>query len=121
MAERAFDRPAAAVFAKNGDTYLWGKKYLSPASRRSASVQAAIRSGGGPSCAGSPASSQPIHFGDHSGVGDGVSELRIDVGPGYRVYYTVRGERVVLLLCGGDKDSQERDIMRAKEMAVQVE
>jgi putative addiction module killer protein len=61
------------------------------------------------------------HFGDHSGVGDGVSELRIDVGPGYRVYYTMRGELVVLLLCGGDKDSQERDIRRAKEMAVQVE
>jgi putative addiction module killer protein len=61
------------------------------------------------------------HFGDHAGVGDGVSELRIDVGPGYRVYYTLRGELVVLLLCGGDKDSQERDIGRAKELAVQVE
>jgi putative addiction module killer protein len=61
------------------------------------------------------------HFGDHAGVGEGVSELRIDAGPGYRVYYTVRGERVVLLLCGGDKDGQERDIRRAKELAVQVE
>lgn len=61
------------------------------------------------------------HFGDHAGVGEGVSELRIDVGPGYRVYYTMRGELVVLLLCGGDKDSQERDIRRAKELAVQVE
>jgi len=61
------------------------------------------------------------HFGDHAGVGEGVSELRIDVGPGYRIYYTVRDGRVVLLLCGGDKDSQERDIRRAKELAVQVE
>lgn len=61
------------------------------------------------------------HFGDHAGVGDGVSELRIDFGPGYRVYYTIQGERVVLLLCGGDKDSQDRDIRRAKEMAAELE
>src|SRR3954470_22081277 len=61
------------------------------------------------------------HFGDHAGVGDGVSELRIDVGPGYRVYYTVRDGRIVLLLCGGDKDSQERDIRIAKEMAAGFE
>lgn len=61
------------------------------------------------------------HFGDHTGVGDGVSELRIDVGPGYRIYYAVRGGEVVLLLCGGDKDSQERDIRRAKEMAADLE
>jgi putative addiction module killer protein len=61
------------------------------------------------------------HFGDHAGVGDGVSELRIDVGPGYRVYYTVREGQVVLLLCGGAKDSQERDIRRAKEMAAELE
>ncbi|MFL6857042.1 MAG: type II toxin-antitoxin system RelE/ParE family toxin [Allosphingosinicella sp.] len=61
------------------------------------------------------------HFGDHAGVGDGVSELRIDVGPGYRVYYTIREARVVLLLCGGDKDTQERDIKKAKGMAVQLE
>lgn len=61
------------------------------------------------------------HFGDHAGIGDGVSELRVDAGPGYRIYYTIREGRVVLLLCGGDKDSQERDIRRAKEMAVQVE
>lgn len=61
------------------------------------------------------------NFGDHAGVGDGVSELRIDVGPGYRVYYTLRDEQVVLLLCGGDKDTQERDIKRAKEMAADFE
>lgn len=61
------------------------------------------------------------NFGDNAGVGDGVSELRIHAGPGYRVYYAIRGEEVVLLLCGGDKDSQERDIKRAKEMAAQLE
>jgi putative addiction module killer protein len=61
------------------------------------------------------------NFGDYAGVGDGVSELRVDVGPGYRVYYALRGGLVVLLLCGGDKDSQERDIKRAKEMAAELE
>ena len=61
------------------------------------------------------------NFGDHAGVGDGVSELRIDLGPGYRVYYTLRGKQVVLLLCGGAKDSQERDIRKAKEMAAELE
>lgn len=61
------------------------------------------------------------HFGDHAGVGEGVSELRINVGPGYRVYYALRGELVVLLLCGGAKDSQERDIKRAQDMAAQLE
>ena len=61
------------------------------------------------------------NFGDHASVGDGVSELRIDVGPGYRVYYTIREKRAVWLLGGGDKDSQERDIKRAKEMAAQLE
>jgi putative addiction module killer protein len=61
------------------------------------------------------------NFGDHAGVGDGVSELRIHVGPGYRLYYTIREDQVVLLLCGGDKGSQDRDIGKAKEMAAQLE
>ena len=54
-------------------------------------------------------------LGDHKGLGDGVSELRIDVGPGYRVYYGMVGQTVVLLLTGGSKGSQERDIARAKD------
>lgn len=55
--------------------------------------------------------------GDMRSVGSGVSELRIDYGPGYRVYLTYRGPQVVLLLCGGDKRTQSRDIKRAIEIA----
>ena len=50
-------------------------------------------------------------------VGSGVSEMRIDYGPGYRVYFTRRGPLVVLLLCGGDKRTQVADIKRALEIA----
>lgn len=49
-------------------------------------------------------------------MGDGVFEMRIHYGPGYRVYFTREGDQVVILLCGGDKDSQERDIRRAKRL-----
>ena len=53
------------------------------------------------------------NFGDHKPCRDGVWELRIDVGPGYRVYYALAGTKVVLLFCGGDKRTQPRDIDRA--------
>ena len=53
------------------------------------------------------------NFGDHKFCRDGVSESRIDVRPGYRVYYAVSGQRVVLLLCGGDKRTQDADIARS--------
>jgi putative addiction module killer protein len=55
------------------------------------------------------------NFGDHKFCRDGVWELRIDVGAGYRVYYAVAGKQVVLLLCGGDKRTQDADIDRACE------
>ena len=55
--------------------------------------------------------------GDHRPLGGGVQELRIDVGPGYRVYYLIRGDRLVILLAGGDKSSQARDIRLALELA----
>ncbi len=57
------------------------------------------------------------NFGDHRSVGGGVSELRIDVGKGYRLYYTTRRQTVVILLCGGDKARQRQDIQRAQNMA----
>lgn len=57
------------------------------------------------------------NFGDHRSVGGGVSELRVNVGQGYRIYYTIRQQRVVILLCGGDKASQRRDIRQAQQMA----
>ena len=61
------------------------------------------------------------NFGDAKSVGDGVSELRFTFGPGYRVYYARRGDVVVILLCGGDKGSQERDVEWAKIMAKEIE
>lgn len=55
-------------------------------------------------------------FGDVKPVGEGVFEMRIDSGPGYRVYYAMRGKSVVLLLIGGGKATQKRDIARAKRV-----
>lgn len=57
------------------------------------------------------------HWGDAKAVGDGVTELRIDYGPGYRLYATLTGRRIVLMLAGGDKSSQRRDIEAAKALA----
>ncbi len=62
---------------------------------------------------------QDGHLGDVKPVGDGVSEMRIKFGPGYRVYFITRDADLIVLLCGGDKDSQRRDIERAKRMATE--
>lgn len=60
------------------------------------------------------------NFGDHKSVGEGVYEMRITVGAGYRVYYGQQGKTLYLLLCGGNKASQEADIMKAKLMWQQL-
>jgi putative addiction module killer protein len=59
--------------------------------------------------------------GDHRNLQGGVSELKIDIGPGYRVYYTQRGEQLLLLLIGGDKSSQAKDIAKAQQLAKDFE
>lgn len=66
-------------------------------------------------------SAQAGNFGDCAPIGEGVSEMRVHVGPGYRVYFARRGEVVYLLLCGGDKSSQKRDIEQAKALLKDME
>ena len=61
------------------------------------------------------------NLGDIKPVGQGVSELRINFGPGYRVYLTRRGRTIIVLLCGGDKDSQAWDVARAKALSQETE
>jgi putative addiction module killer protein len=60
-------------------------------------------------------------LGDVKPVGAGISELRVNYAPGYRVYFAQRGEVLIILLCGGDKRSQSRDIVRAKVLAEALE
>lgn len=56
------------------------------------------------------------NFGDAKPVGESIYEMRIDYGPGYRLYYALRGSELVLLLVGGDKSSQQKDIAKAKKL-----
>ncbi len=59
--------------------------------------------------------------GDVKAVGSGISEMGIDYGPSYRIYFTRRGQKLVILLCGGDKSSQTDDILSAKALAADLE
>lgn len=61
------------------------------------------------------------NFGDHKSVRDGVFELRIDYGPGYRVYLFQRGKTLVILLCGGEKATQDADIAKARRLKQKIE
>ena len=60
-------------------------------------------------------------LGDWRSVGDEVSEMRVDVGPGYRLYFTRRGNVLIIMLAGGDKSTQSRDIRRAKRILKELE
>jgi putative addiction module killer protein len=61
------------------------------------------------------------HQGDAAPVGQGISELRVHHGPGYRIYFKRRGSQVIVLLCGGTKSTQQRDIRAAKRLADELE
>ena len=61
------------------------------------------------------------NLGDAKSLGGGVSEMRIDIGPGWRVYFTRRQRVIIILLCGGDKSTQSKDIARAKIMAQNID
>ncbi|RQZ16647.1 type II toxin-antitoxin system RelE/ParE family toxin [Burkholderia sp. Bp9031] len=61
------------------------------------------------------------NLGQWRAIGDGVNEMKIDVGPGYRAYFVRRGKIIVVVLCGGDKSTQKKDIKTAKQIAAELE
>ncbi len=64
---------------------------------------------------------QAGNLGDCKSVGGNVSEIRIRTGPGYRLYYTIRNRKLVVMLCGGDKSTQRNDIAKAKEIEANLD
>lgn len=91
-----------SIFLRTSEFDAWLKGLRDPIA--TARIAARIRS------------AEAGNFGDCAPVGDGVSEMRIHVGPGYRLYYCRRGEVIYLLLCAGDKSSQSKDILKAKTL-----
>ena len=61
------------------------------------------------------------NLGDYKSVGEGIREMRVHVGPGYRIYFKQQNKLVIFLLCGGSKSSQAKDIERAKQLALEIE
>ena len=90
------------TFLRTRDFDAWLKALRDPVGR--ARVIARIRS------------AEAGSFGDCEPVGDGITEMRIHCGPGYRIYFTRRGKALILLLVGGDKSSQKKDIKLARQM-----
>jgi putative addiction module killer protein len=96
-----------ATFLRTAEFDEWLKKLSDPNGK--ARILARIRS------------AEAGNFGDVASVGGGVFEMRIHVGPGYRVYYSRRGDVIYLLLCGGDKSSQRKDIRIAQNLLGSLE
>jgi putative addiction module killer protein len=61
------------------------------------------------------------NFGDHKNLGGNLFELRFFFGPGFRIYYTIKGEKIVFLICGGDKPTQSKDIKKARTIMDELE
>jgi putative addiction module killer protein len=61
------------------------------------------------------------NLGDHKSVGNGIAEMRIDHGPGYRIYYTIKNRTLLLLLLGGDKSTQAKDVVKARTLLSELE
>jgi putative addiction module killer protein len=95
------------TFLRTAEFDTWLKALRDPIAK--ARVAARIRS------------AEAGNFGDSESVGNGISEMRVHVGPGYRLYYCRRGDVVYLLLCGGDKSSQKKDINLAKVLLKSLE
>ena len=91
-----------SIFLRTSEFDTWQKALRDPIA--TARIAARIRS------------AEAGNFGDCAPVGDGISEMRIQVGPGYRLYYCRWGEVAYLLLCAGDKSSQPKDIRKAKTL-----
>ena len=91
-----------SIFLRTSEFDTWLKALRDPIA--TARIAARIRS------------AEAGNFGDCAPVGDGISEMRIQVGPGYRLYYCRRGEVTYLLLCAGDKSSQPKGIRKAKTL-----